>query len=534
MVAASQYDVIVIGAGAGGVYAVHRFSRQGLSVLALESAGGVGGVWHHNCYPGARVDVPSLDYCYFFSRELYREWKWPELYSSQPELERYINHAADKFDLRKHILLDNRVTEARWLADRRLWQVDTGAGNRFTCRFLVTAMGNLTAPRNPDFPGLDEFRGEWVQTSRWPQRHVDLKGRRIGVIGNGASGVQVIPPLAREAEHLTVFQRTPNYVVPPQNRAVDPAEIEAIADRFDQYRAEVFASDGGTHLPPGHGPADRYSQAERERIFEEQWQFGGHPMSWLFDNAQTDWEVSRIISELHHDKVRSIVRDPAVAEKLCPYEHGVGNRRLGVCQDFYETFNRDNVSLVDLRESPFERFTPTGIRTRSGHHELDLVVFAIGFRSFTGTLIDAGIRNEHGAGITDHWKPGWKTVLGVMTTGFPNLFMACGTGGIGFSANVFPFNEQQMDWIGDCIAWMDRKGHGTIEADPTAQEAWVRHVAQTAGNRLLMTRGVTDRSVHVDPETGTRVCNTYLGGLVDFIARCDRSAANGYEGFVLR
>jgi cation diffusion facilitator CzcD-associated flavoprotein CzcO len=528
-----HYDVIVIGAGMGGIYATYRFTRQGLSVLTLESAEAVGGVWYHNRYPGARVDIESLDYCFTFSKELFREWKWSERYAAQPELERYLNHVADKFDLRKHMLFNCGVTAVRRLEEANRWEVDTSTGKRLTCRFVVTAMGNLSAPRKPDFPGLEDFKGKWLQTSRWPKEPVDVRGKRIGVIGTGASGVQVIPPMAEQGRHLTVFQRSPNFVVPPQNRPLDPALIEQIADRLDEFRAEMFANDG-VHRPKAAGDVTQFSKEERERIMEERYQFGGHVMSVVFKNEQVDWEVNQVVSDFVRDKIRSVVKDPVTAEKLCPRRHGVGNRRLGVCTDYYETFNRDNVTLVDLHEDPLVRITETGIQTRSGHHELDLIIFSLGFVSFTGTLIDANIRNEHGRGITEHWKPGWKTMLGFMTSGFKNLFMACGTGGIGFSANGFPVNEQQINWIGDCIAYMDKHGYKSIEADPVAEEAWVKRVAEVASNRLLMTRKLRDRNVHVNPETGEHFCMTWLGGFTNFIKICDESAAKGYEGFILR
>jgi len=528
-------DVIVIGAGPCGIYAMHRFREQGLSVLGLESTGGVGGVWRLNRYPGARVDVPSIEYCFLFSREIYSEWPWSELYASQPELEAYLNFVADKLDVKKHILFNHRVTGARWLPEQNRWWVKTDNSAQFTCRFLVTAMGNLTAPNAPDFPGLSDFKGEWVQTARWPRHEVELRGRRIGIVGTGASGLQTIPVLAGQAKRLTVFQRSPNYVVPAQNRPLDPWRIREIAERLDDYRAELLTTSAAVRFGWSQTVCrlDELAPAEREAALEAQWARGGAGLGALFAEAQLDPRVNEVISDFVRRKIRAIVNDPAVAEKLCPKDHGIGNRRLGICDGYYETYNRDNVTLVDLQEDPIERITEAGIQTRSGHHELDLIVFALGFRSFTGTLIDADIRNAAGALITEHWRPGWKTVLGFMTSGFPNLFMAGGAGGIGFSANMIPFAEQQINWIGDCIAYVDAHGHSRIEADPVAEAAWVEHVAKTASRLLLMRRNVRDRGVHVDPETGQRVCMTYLGGLPDYIERCERSAANGYEGFVL-
>jgi cation diffusion facilitator CzcD-associated flavoprotein CzcO len=530
---ATNFDVIVIGAGMGGIYAVYRFRERGLSVLALESAAGVGGVWHHNRYPGARVDVDSLDYCYHFSEELFREWKWTERYASQPELERYLNFVVDKFDLRKHILVNNAVTAVRRLVDANQWKIETSAGKHFTSRFVVSAMGNLTAPNEPDFPGLEKFKGEWVSTSRWPQRHVEVKGKRIGVIGTGSSAVQVIPPLAAEAEHLSVFQRTANFVILPRNRPLDPREIEAIADRFDEYRKEIIGSGLAMHVPESRGSVAQYGEEDRQRLMDEQYLAGGHGMAIMFDNAQLDPKVNEVLSEFVRNKIRATVKDPAVAEKLCPHDHGLGNRRPPMADTYYETFNRDNVTLVDLREDPLASITETGIRTASGDHPLDLIVFSIGFRSFTGTLIDADIRNDNGRGITEHWRPSWRSMLGLMTSGFPNLFMVCGTGGIGISANVFAALEQQVDWIADCIAYMDRNGYQTIEADPEGEEAWRELVAKTASNRLMMTRNVTDRIVHTDPETGKHYCVTFLGGFPAYVDYCNKSAANGYEGFIL-
>ncbi len=525
----TEVDVVVVGAGFGGLYALYRLRELGLSVLGIEAASGVGGVWYHNRYPGARVDVDSVDYCYYFSPELYREWRWSERYAGQPELMRYLDHVADRFALRRHILFDSRMIRAQWSPGARRYQVETSSGQRLTCRFLVMATGQLSAPRRPDFPGLDRFRGEWVQTSRWPERPVALAGRRIGVVGTGSTGVQAVPVLAAQASQLHVFQRSPNYSVPAQNGPLDASLWRAIGARVPEERRELFAHPAASHLPRPRGPAADFSEAQRAQILEEQWALGGHGMGFVFSDQTVSRQTNDIVAGFVRSKIREIVADPATAEKLCPYDHPIGTRRLCIDTGYYESFNRENVTLVDVRESPIERITETGIQTASGHHELDLIVFALGFHAFTGALDGANIRNEAGQQPSDLWRRGPRTLLGLMTAGFPNLFLPTGPGSPSVLANMSVQNEYHVDWIAGCLGHMARHGFDTVEPTAKAQDDWTAHVAEVS--RDILRRNVQNYMVHVNEDDGTRIFMPYVGGMDRYVRQADAIAAAGYRGF---
>ncbi|MDB5445175.1 MAG: cyclohexanone monooxygenase [Phenylobacterium sp.] len=527
----ADFDVIVVGAGFGGVYALHRFSQQGFSVLGLESAAGVGGVWFHNRYPGARVDLDSVDYSYFFSPELYREWRWSERYAAQPELLRYINFAADRLDVRRHILFSTPMTGAQWRPQEGRYHVTAGAGRRFTCRFLVMATGNLSAARTPDFPGLETFKGEWVQTSHWPDMPADFQGRRIGVIGTGSSGVQAIPHLAEQASQLHVFQRTPNFSVPAQNGPIDPASYEAVAADVPAARARLFATQGGITGRERGAPAASYTPAEQRERLERQWARGGQGMKEVFADQSVDQASNDIVADFVREKIRETVKDPAVAELLAPRDHPIGTRRLCLDIGYYETFNRPNVTLVDISRDPIERITETGIKTRAASYDLDLIVFALGFHAFSGAIDRANIRNEHGKSPTDHWDRGPRTMLGLMTAGFPNLFIVTGPGSPSVLVNMVLMNEYHIDWIADCIAYMREKGFATIEPTEDAQDAWTGHVAEAA--RPLLRVRVKNYMVHVNAD-GSHVFMPYVGGLAAYVERANQAVASGYEGFALK
>jgi cation diffusion facilitator CzcD-associated flavoprotein CzcO len=527
----SDFDVVVVGAGFGGLYAIHRFRELGFSVLGLEGAGGVGGVWYHNRYPGARVDVDSIDYCYYFSPELYREWRWSERYASQPELLRYLNHVADRFALRQHILFNNWVIGAQWRSEACRYHLKTSTGRPFTCRFLVMTTGQLSAPRKPDFRGLDRFKGEWVQTSRWPDRHIEFANRRIGIIGTGSTGVQAVPVLAEEARHLYVFQRSPNYSVPAQNGPLDEALWQEIRSRVSEERKDLFGHPAASHIRRARGPAQDFRESERAAMLEEQWALGGHGMGFVFGDQTVSKETNDIVAEFVRSKIRGIVKDPATAEKLCPYDHPIGTRRLCIDTSYYESYNRDNVTLVDVREHPIECITETGIKTANAHYELDLIVFALGFHAFTGSLDAANIRNEAGQQPSDMWKRGPRTLLGLMTVGFPNLFLVTGPGSPSVLANMSVQNEYHVDWIGDCIAYMARNGFATIEPTEEAQDAWTAHVAEVSSK--ILRRNVKNYMVHVNEDDGTRIFMPYVGGMDQYVRQADEIAAKEYEGFRL-
>jgi cation diffusion facilitator CzcD-associated flavoprotein CzcO len=524
-----DYDVIVVGAGFGGLYGVHRFKQLGLSVLGFEGGGGVGGVWYHNRYPGARVDVESWDYCYYFSEELYRDWKWSEKYATQPELMRYLNHVADRFDIRRHFHFDTWVTGAQWDPETARYRVTTSTGMSVTCRFLVMATGQLSAARKPPFEGLDDFKGEWVQTSHWPDREVKLEGRRIAVIGTGSSGVQTTPEVAKLAQQVYVFQRSPNYSVPAWNGPMDNSLWESIREDVPGEREKLWLHPGCSHLKRGLRPAADFSPAERLELIEAAWKRGGHGMSSIFSDQAVNKETNDLIAEFVRNKIRSIVKDPVVAEKLCPQDHPIGTRRLCVDTGYYEAYNRPNVTLVDVRESAIARITPTGIQLENGaHYEVDLIIFALGFHAFKGAMDRAGIRNERGELPSDKWKRGPRTLLGITTEGFPNLFFPTGPGSPSVLANMAPQNEYHVDWIASCITHMDKHGYDSIEPTVEAQDRWTAHVAEVA-DRILR-RQVQNYMVHVN-EDGTRVFMPYIGGMDRFARQANEIAAKGYEGF---
>lgn len=526
----NHHDAIVVGAGIGGIYTLHRLRRQGLSAIALESASGVGGVWYHNRYPGARVDVESCEYCYHFSDELYGEWRWTERYAEQAELLRYFNHVVDRFDLRRHILLDTRMAGARWHPEEARYHVETATGQRFTCRFLIMATGNLSAARKPDFAGLDDFEGEWVQASHWPERPIQLAGRRIAVIGTGSSGVQAIPVLAAQAEHLYVFQRSPNYSVPARNGPLDKERHLAIAADVGRARAKLLATRAGiTSGLPDLRPYAEYSEEERQNRLERQWAHGGQGMNRVFSDQGTDQAVNDVVAGFVRDKIREIVKDPKVAEALCPYDHPIGSRRLCVDTDYYATYNRDNVTLVDISRAPIERITATGIRTSEGDYAVDLMVFALGFDAFRGALDRVDIRNEKGDTPTGSWDRGPRTLLGLMTPGFPNFFFLTGPGSPSVLSNMVLMNEEHANWVADLIAHMDANGHDIVEPTEEAVAAWSDQVAEAASKLLRL--GVKNYMVHVNRDDGSRVFMPYIGGVDRYKEISDEIAAQGYPGF---
>jgi cation diffusion facilitator CzcD-associated flavoprotein CzcO len=528
---ARQVDVAVVGAGMGGIYALHKFREQGLDVVGIEGGSDVGGVWFHNRYPGARVDIESLHYTYYFSDEIYREWEWKDRFAPQPELLKYLNFCADKLAIRPLIHFDTWMTAARWQPEPARWRVETSAGKSFDARFLIMATGNLSIPRKPPFEGLDDFRGEWVRTSRWPDREVRFAGRKVAVIGTGSTAVQAIPLIAEAAEHLTVFQRSPNYSVPARNRPIDQITYQDFRSRVAEVRVELLASVGGNNIMEVGGKLADYSDQEVRERLERQWQAGGHGISYLFADQETNAKTNQVVSEFVRSKIREIVRNQEVAESLCPYDHGIGMRRLCLDTNYYDSYNRPNVTLVDVRKNPIERITPTGIQTSDGHHDVDLIVFAIGFEVFTGALNFPDIRNAEGARPTDGWKRGPRTMLGTSTAGFPNFFFLCGPGGPSLLANFFLLNEYDVDWVSGAIAYVDAHGYRTIEPTEAAQDAWTAHVADLARGNFRHTG--RNFMTHFN-EDGSSVVMTYLGGINGYVERAEAIAASGYEGFALK
>jgi cation diffusion facilitator CzcD-associated flavoprotein CzcO len=524
----AEPEIVVVGAGIGGTYAIIRLRRLGFSIVGIEAAPEVGGVWYHNGYPGSRVDLESDTFCYFFDDDLYREWTWSERYAPQPEVLGYLKHVADRFDVRRDIRFDTRVESARWLPEKRRWRVETDTGTTLEPRFLVMAAGQLSRPRDPEFPGLPDFQGEWYQTSRWPDHHVDLAGRRIGVFGTGSSGVQAITAIAAEAGHLTVFQRTPNYSAPAQNRAPGQARQRRLRERLPHLWSELLRTGAGTFMPPAAGRAVEFTVEEQHQLMQQRWDFGSQSMLQVFTDQPTDWDANAIVSEFVRDKIRDTVDDPKTRASLVPDSYPMGTKRLILDTGYYEAYNQHNVDLVDLRQNPVRRITPTGVETRDTAVDLDVIIFALGFEAFTGALDDADITNENGVSPSQLWARGPVTRLGLQTRGFPNLFFLTGPGSPSVLANMFVGNVYHVDMVGHLLSHMRSKGLTHVEPRPESQESWT--VVQAAAAENLIRRQIDNYMVKVNDD-GSRVYIPYAGGLKEYVDHCRTEATSGYPGF---
>jgi cyclohexanone monooxygenase len=528
-----DFDAVIVGAGFAGLYMLHRLRRMGLSARVLEAGPSVGGTWFWNRYPGARVDVESQEYCYSFSPELDAEWTWTERYASQPELLAYLNHVADRFELRGDIQLGTRVTAAAWDEGDRRWRIDTDGGDRVSARFCIMATGCLSIPKpDAELPGAETFAGPSWHTSRWPEEGVDFTGQRVAVIGTGSSGIQAIPMIAAEASHVTVFQRTPNFSVPAHNGPVDPALAADWAANRARYRREARETGFGVRgVPTNEASALAASAAEREQVFEDRWRYGGFAFLGSFADLLLDTRANATAAEFVRGKIREIVKDPQVAEKLSPRSYPLGAKRACVDTGYYAAFNRDNVTLVDLREEPLERITPAGVKTGAAEYPVDAIVCAIGFDAMTGALGRIDIRGRGGARLKDAWAAGPRTWLGLMVAGFPNLFLVTGPGSPSVLCNMAVAIEQHVEWIADCIGWMGERQAGSIEAGEAAQDAWAAHVNEVAA--LTVFPLADSWYVGANVPGKPRVFMPYIGGFPAYRDRCEAVAASGYEGCVV-
>jgi cation diffusion facilitator CzcD-associated flavoprotein CzcO/acetyl esterase/lipase len=527
-----RLDAVVVGAGFAGLYALQRLRGLGLTVRVLEQGDGIGGTWYWNRYPGARCDIESMDYSYSFSEELEQEWEWTERYPSQPEILRYLNHVADRFDLRRDIELSTRVVAAHFVDER--WEVTTEDGRRYSATYCVMASGCLSSVHRPAIEGLDDFEGPWYHSARWPHDGVELAGKRVGVVGTGSTGIQLIPQVAKEAAHLHVFQRTANFSMPAHNRPLDPAIQRSIkADYRERRRLSRESLSGAPVSHPdllSQRSALEATPAERERAYERGWAQGGiGGITLAFNDINVNAEANATAADFVRDKIRATVRDPATAEALCPTTHPIGTRRICVDIDYYETYNRDNVTLVDVRRDPIVRLTRRGIETASAEYELDVIVFATGFDAMTGALLDIDIRGRGGRSLADKWSGGPRTYLGLATAGFPNLFLVTGPGSPSVLSNMVLSIEQHVDWIADCIGHLRER---TIEATPEAEDGWVAHVSEVAEATLFPRAHSWYVGANIPGKP--RVFMPYLGGVGNYRARCDAVAAGGYEGFSVR
>ncbi|CKG99604.1 flavin-containing monooxygenase [Mycolicibacterium smegmatis] len=523
-------DAVVVGAGMGGMYAVKRLVGEGRTVIAFEGAPDVGGVWLHNRYPGARVDIEAYYYCYF-DPELYGTWRWTERYPAQPEILAYLRHYADHHDIRRHFRFSTWVEQMLWDPEEELWRIRTSTGQSVAARHVLMATGQLSKSRELPFPGSEDFTGEWVETSHWPDRPVEIAGKRVAVIGTGSSGVQVITEVAKEAASLHVFQRTPNYVVPSQNAPIDHEKYADIAARLPEVWQQVQGSSTAYLAPTSDTPATELSPEEQLKRLESQWEFGGLAMTFAFPDQRTDWTVNDIVSNYVREKIRSSISDPELAAVLEPKDYPIGTRRLCVCNGYYETYNRPNVELVNLREEPIERITPTGIRTSSGEYEFDLIISALGFDAFTGPIDAIDIRNEHGARPTESWQRGPHSYLGLMLHGFPNLYLLTGPGSPSVLVNFNVHNVYHVDVVTDLIGYMERNGLTSVQPTLAAQEDWKQRSQAVADG--LIRKQVENYMTHVN-EDGTRFFIPYAGGWGNYVQIVDDVVARGYEGFEFR
>jgi cyclohexanone monooxygenase len=526
-----DYDVVVIGAGFGGMYAMHRLRQAGHSVQSFEAGDGVGGTWYWNRYPGARCDVESIQYSYSFDPELEQDWDWSERYATQPEILRYADHVADRYDLRRDIEFGTRVTSVRYSEADRLWTLQTDTGRSTTARFVVSAVGCLSDARIPEWSGLDTYRGQVLHTGRWPHDPVDFAGRRVAVIGTGSSGIQAIPVLAEQAEHLTVFQRTPNYSIPARNREFSADELREIKAGYRELRAKARHTGGGNYLGHGTASALSVSEHEREQEYERRWQIGGNGFVVCYADLFFDLDANETAAEFVRRRIRETVRDPQVAELLTPRDHPIGSKRICVDSDYYATFNRDDVELVDVRADPIVEFTPDGLRTEYREFAFDAVVFATGYDAMTGPLLRMNVVGCGRQRLEDKWSAGPRTYLGLMTAGFPNLFMLTGPGSPSVLASVIAAIEQHVDFTVELLDWMRSRAQVVVEAQPDAEDAWVEHVNELAARTIYPRANSWYLGTNVPGKT--RVFMPYSGGLHTYRAECDRVAAAGYPGLAV-
>jgi len=526
----AELDVLVVGAGFAGLYALHRLRGLRIAVKSYEAAVGVGGTWYWNRYPGARCDIESLEYSYQFSEPLQQQWEWTERYASQAEILRYLDHVADRFDLRRDIELGTRVEAAHFDESRDRWTVRTNRGASVTARWLVMATGCLSRPNKPRFAGLGGFRGEVYHTGEWPHDGVDFCGKRVGVIGTGSSAVQSIPIIASQAEHLHVFQRTPTYSVPARNGPLDPQAVREVKSHYAAFRARSNAERGAAQFDASEVSALAVDAEERRRVYDARWARGGLPFLASFGDLILDARANATAADYIRARIREIVRDPVVAERLCPTQT-FACKRLCIDSGYFETFNRPNVTLVDLRAEPLEEITARGVRTRGGEYELDSLVLATGFDAMTGALFAIDIRGRGGVSLRDEWGAGPRTYLGVSTAGFPNLFLVSGPGSPSVLSNMVASIEQHIEWISELIAHASDAGYTRIEPSREAQDAWVEQVNAIADATLYPSCNSWYVGANVPGKP--RLFMPYAGGFPAYRARCEEVASRAYEGFTL-
>ncbi|MFC5752068.1 flavin-containing monooxygenase [Actinomadura rugatobispora] len=523
-------DAVIVGAGFAGLYQLYRFRELGLTARVFEAAPDVGGTWYWNRYPGARCDVESMSYSYSFSPELEQEWTWTEKYPPQPEILRYLNHVADRFELREDITFSTKVTGATWDDGAKRWTVTTDGGETVTARYVVMATGSLSVPKDPEVPGIERFQGKIYRTADWPHEGVDFTGLRLGVIGTGSSGIQVIPLVAGQAADTTVFQRTPNFTLPAGNRLLTDAEIAERKANYREWREAQRRSGFGVPVPVAEKSAFEVSEEERNATYQAAWDQGSlMPILTAFTDSITAQAANDTAAEFVRGKIREIVENPEVAEKLCPTTYPIGIKRPCLDTDYYATFNKDNVHLVDLRQTPLAEFTDRGIRTAEREYEFDAIILATGFDAITGALTAIDIRGRDGVRLTDKWSDGPRSYLGLAVAGFPNLFTITGPLSPSVLSNMVVSIEQHVDFVTQAVTHLRDNGYAALDANVQAEGAWVAHVDEVAHYTLYPTADTYYNGANVPGKP--RVFLAYAGGVGTYREHCEQVAAKGYEGF---
>ena len=527
-------DAVIVGAGFSGLYMLHRLQELGFTARVLEAAEGVGGTWYWNRYPGARCDSESHYYCYAFSDEIRKAWQWSCRYPAQAEILAYLNFVADRLDLKKSITFGTRVTAGHFDEASHAWKVETDGSETVRARFLITGVGNTSTPNIPNLPGLETFSGKVYHTGLWPHEKVDLTGQRVALIGTGSSGIQSAPMIAEDAKHLTVFQRTASYSVPARNHELTDEMRRAQSDNYEEHRRLTLASPIGMPFEPAQVSALEITPEERQAKLDALWGIGGFRFMFTsFNDIVLDKQANAVVSDYISRKIRDKVRDPAVADILCDFNHPAGTKRPPIDTDYYETFNRDNVSIVSVRANPIRKATTDGLVMENGdHHALDAIVFATGFDTVTGTLIKLNLHGKGGQSLADNWKHGPRAFLGLCTAGFPNLFMITGPGSPGILTNFPVCIEQNVDWIANVMNRMRETEAIEIEASPAAQSEWVRMIVEAADKTLFPT--VDSWYMNSNLPGKPRVFTAYFSGMNSYAEICADIAMRGYDGFDLR
>lgn len=527
-----QVDVVVIGAGFAGLRALHTLRSAGKQVVVLEASAGVGGVWYHNGYPGARCDVESYDYSYSFSKELEQEWRWSERYATQPEILRYINHVAERFDLFKDIRFNTRMERATYNEQAARWTIEAADGRVWQAKYFVMCVGQLSTPKAPSYPGQDRFKGEIIHSAVWPKHPVNYAGKRVAIIGTGSSGMQMTPVIAREAAHLTVFQRTPNYSIPAANAPVSEEEDRQVKANYQARREQARNSPTGLGFMPNKQSALEVSPDAREAAYEAAWNRLGFGFAITYHDILLSKAANDTAAEFVRRKIGSVINDPVLRRKLVPHDHPFAARRPSVDSGYFQAFNRDNVELADLREAPIIEFTDKGIRTQLKEHPFDIIIFATGFDAFTGSLLKPQITGRGGRTLRDKWAAGPVTQLGVSVSDFPNMLIVVGPGSPSLLSNVLLSTEEQIDWLATLIRKMDAEQLAEFEAEPEAEREWVEHVNERARQTIYMSADSYYNGAEIAGKP--RVFMPYSGGVRGYRRLLQKCADEGYRGFALR